>query len=181
MNIELGIGGSKSVYKKENDLTLNNSDVDVEHENYFLDNETTKNIDLSQLQNSDNFVKIEAKEDRALGFLWKKGTYTFTTSSGVKITVENIDEDTQVLEDKQTGEIVIVGANNAVVHGKSEKSKISIYNSTINELNADSNYDISVKNNSYQSLNINVDDISEVKSDALISIDENLWYCCQYF
>ncbi len=173
MNIELGIGGSKSVYKKENDLTLNNSDVDVEHENYFLDNETTKNIDLSQLQNSDNFVKIEAKEDRALGFLWKKGTYTFTTSSGVKITVENIDEDTQVLEDKQTGEIVIVGANNAVVHGKSEKSKISIYNSTINELNADSNDDISVKNNSYQSLNINVDDISEVKSDALISIDEN--------
>ena len=70
MNIEVGIDGSKSVYKKELDSALDNTRVDVEQENYFSDNKATKNIDLAQFENSDEFVEIEPKEDRTLGFFF---------------------------------------------------------------------------------------------------------------
>lgn len=116
---------TKQKRKSENEDDL----LDVEFDGEIEINGKSVNIDIS------DYNVINPKQDKALGFLWKKGTYTYTSSSGVKITVEEISEDTKILEDPKTGEILVIGAKGAKINGSNENSKITVYNSKIDEIN----------------------------------------------
>ncbi len=82
-----------------------------------------KNEDWSQIEPSaDKFLFIET------------GSYTYTTSNGQKIKFTNVDEDTVVLENKETGEIVVVGANDTNIEGDSSDIKITILDSDVKNI-----------------------------------------------
>ncbi len=148
MNIEVGIDGSKSVYKKELDTTLDNTEVDIEQENYFLDDTILINAHLSELQNSDELTKVEPKQNSKFLFFGNNG-YTFKTSSGVEITIENPDDldNIHVFENPETGEVFIVEANGAKIKSSNENVSISIYDSNIQSLETGSGNDSIILDN----------------------------------
>ena len=67
---------------------------------------------------------IQPRQELALGFLWPTGEYSYTTSDGSKITVNNTD-DVHVRQNKITGEIVIINADDAKVDSSSDDVQIS--------------------------------------------------------
>lgn len=146
---------TKQKRKSENEDDL----LDVEFDGEIEINGKSVNIDIS------DYNVINPKQDKALGFLWKKGTYTYTSSSGVKITVEEISEDTKILEDPKTGEILVIGAKGAKINGSNGNSKITVYNSKIDEINTKKGDD------ELKIYNSEVDEISTGKGSDSITIE----------
>lgn len=103
-----------------------NDDVDETNANKLLDN----GLEDGNLE-YDRWENIEAEKDSFL-FI-DTGKYTFTTSDGSKIILDDI-EGVQVRQNKLTGEIVVIGAKNAIIKGSNEKVKINIYNSSIEKI-----------------------------------------------
>jgi len=62
------------------------------------------------------------------------GGYFYITSKGQKIEFTNVDEDTIVLENKRTGEIVIIGANDTDITSDNSDTKLTILDSEINKI-----------------------------------------------
>lgn len=94
--------------------------------------EEVEESDLSE-NVPEGWESINSERNRALGFLWKTGSYTFETSTGVKISTKDIN-DIEIYENKETGEVVVINANGATITSGSEDAKISVYNSVIDKI-----------------------------------------------
>ena len=97
----------------------------------------TESFDSSKYS-SDEWTSVEAKANKNI--LGNVKDYTFKTSSGTKIDLEDI-EGVKILENKQTGEIVVVGANGATINAGNKDAKITIYDSDIKKLDTDKGND----------------------------------------
>ena len=83
---------------------------------------------------SEEWEDIKPLANKFLGFLWNNNTFTYETENGSKITVSNTDN-VVVKRNKETGELVVVGANKADIDVK-ENDSITIVESTVNKINA---------------------------------------------
>jgi len=46
------------------------------------------------------YNELEASKEKALGFLWQTGNYTYTSSKGISVTLEDT-KDVRILEKKK--------------------------------------------------------------------------------
>ena len=100
----------------------------------------------------DKWQSIEAQTDKALGFLWETGTYTYRTSSGIDITVSDTT-DIEIYENKETGEVIVVGAKGAKINSSSEDAKLTIYDSEIDSIDTGKGNDnVKIYNSTVESL-----------------------------
>ena len=81
---------------------------------------------------NDDWSPVEPAKNKVL-FI-ETGSYTYTTNNGAKIKLDNIDENTFVLENKETGEIVIIGANDTDIEGDNSNVKLTILDSNVNKI-----------------------------------------------
>ena len=170
-------------------------------ESCFSNNGLSSNkIDLSQFENSSEWTPVQAKKNSKFLFFGNNG-YTFRTSCGVEILIENPDDlgEAQIFENKETGEVFVINARGAKIKSDEDNTSISIYNSqidsietkkgddtinvydsTIDELNTGKGSDeVSIYNSLIESLEtgagsdiINIDDSS---IDNLKSQKDFLW------
>ena len=68
---------------------------------------------------------VVSKSEKALCCLCKTETYKYTTSSGVVITLKNTD-DVQVFENKETDEVIVIGAKNARIKSSGQEAYVTI-------------------------------------------------------
>jgi len=120
--------------------------------------------------NNENWAPVEPAKDKILFF--ETGSYTYTTSNGQKIKFTNVNEDTVVLENKETGEIVIIGANDTDIESDNSNAKITILDSNVHTIKTGKGNDnITVENSIVDIIDggkgndiINVKDSSTVKN-----------------
>ena len=115
----------------------------------------------------EKWQSVEAQTDRALGFLWETGTYTYKTSNGVDITVSDTT-DIKIYENKETGEVIVVGAKGAEINSSSKDANITIYDSEI------ANIDTGKGNDNIKIYNSSVENLSTDKGTDSITIDNSL-------
>lgn len=128
---------------------------------------------------------VEAEENKALGFLWGTGTYTYKTSNGVEITLENT-ENAQILENSETGEIIVIGADGAKIKGGSKDAALTIYNSDIEEIETGKGNDnIKIYNSTVTNINTGkgtdsitiedsvVDDLNTGSGNDFVSVSDS--------
>lgn len=116
---------------------------------------------------SEDWVDIKSKSDKALGFLWGTGTKTYTTQNGVSITIPK-DEEAEIYENTQTGEVIVIGAKDATITSGSKSAKITIYDSEINNIETGKgNDDIKIYNSEIKELNTGkgIDSVTVYDSD----------------
>ena len=113
------------INRKENQIetkTLSNNKEDKEvscvNENIFFD---------ETMVDSSEWEAIDIKEDSSI----------FSLDNGIKIENDNEEnlKNIQIYENTQTGEVIIVGANDVSITSKADDVKLSIYDSDINEIN----------------------------------------------
>ncbi len=88
-----------------------------------------------------SWSKIQPEEN---SFLTGESIFNYMSSNGVMVTTKS-NENTQVLENNETGEIIIIGADEAKVYSIAADTPISIYDSnidTIQSLGSDDNFRI---------------------------------------
>ncbi len=120
----------------------------------------------SEYLQEEGWQAITPERDKALGFLWALDTYTFTTSDGTTITLENLDG-VEVYQNAETGEIVVIGAKNAVINGSNENLKINIYDSSISELNLGKGNDrVNIENST-------IEEVSGSKGNDTICVENS--------
>ena len=90
--------------------------------------------------NSPEWSDVTSEANKFL--FWETGTYTFKASDGSTIKVSNTDN-VQVKENKETGEIVVIGANKADITAKKD-SNITVVESTVNSISAKSGSTVNV-------------------------------------
>ncbi len=100
-------------------------------EEYNSNSKTGDSFNIDDLDMSE-WSEIESKENKTL-FGKSRGTYTYTASNGTKVTVENSDG-AQILENKETGEILVIGAEGAEIKGSSKDNTITVYDSEIDSI-----------------------------------------------
>jgi len=113
--------------------TVEVTQTDVAQESCFSNNGLSSNkVDLSQFENSSEWTPIQAQQNSKFLFFGNNG-YTFKTSSGVEITIENPDDlgEAQIFENKETGEVIGINSNGAKIKSGGDNTSISIYNSQI--------------------------------------------------
>lgn len=88
--------------------------------------------------NSSEWENLEPEENSFLFF--KTGGYTYTTPDGTTIELDDI-ENVIVKVNKETGEIIVVGAENATIKGSNSGVKINIYDSSISNLSSGNGLD----------------------------------------
>ncbi len=115
-----------------NSISKVTASIVEENQNIFEENKTS--YDALNTEFDDNWEDVQYSQNKALGFLWNKGTYTYTTSNGSTITVKNTDSIT-VKQNKQTGEIVIIGGNIEDVN-LSGKNNLTLIEATAKNINA---------------------------------------------
>ena len=121
-------------------------------------------FDESELD--EKWQPIEAETDKALGFLWETGTYTYKTSNGVDITVSDTT-DIEIYENKETGEVIVVGAKGAKINSSSEDAKLTIYDSEIESI------DTGKGNDNVKIYNSSVGNLSTGKGTDSITIENS--------
>lgn len=114
----------------------------------------------------DKWQSVEAQTDKALGFLWETGTYTYKTSNGVDITVSDTT-DIKIYENKETGEVIVVGAKGAKISSSSKDANITIYDSEIE------NIDTGKGNDNVKIYNSSVGNLSTGKGTDSITIENS--------
>lgn len=114
----------------------------------------------------DKWQSIEAETDKALGFLWETGTYTYKTSNGIDITVSDAT-DIKIYENKETGEVIVVGAKGAKINSSSEDAKLTIYDSEIESI------DTGKGNDKVKIYNSSVGNLSTGKGTDSITIEDS--------
>lgn len=122
-----------------------------------------------EFQQSDGWSEVQAQKNSKFLFFGNDG-YTFKTSSGVEITIENPDDlgDIQIFENKETGEVSVVNGNNVKITSSNENANISVYNSKIQSLNTKKGDDtIKIYDSTIEKLNAGKgnDDVSIYNSD----------------
>ncbi len=104
------------------------------------------------INSDDSWKEIQAKEDKTFG-LWSSGKYSYTSVSGVTVTLEDT-QDVHILENKETGEVVVIGAKGAQIKGGDNGSSITIYDSEIDSIKTGKNDDdIKIYNSKIDKLN----------------------------
>lgn len=140
INGEYGIKGKK--YPDDVKIPVKNTEDD------FCVFETDENTQISQSDlsfdktcfQSEEWTPLNSKNNKAMGFLWETGTKTYTSHSGVSITVNN-DTEAEIYENKETGEVVVIGAKGAVIGSGSKSAKITVYDSEIERIETSKGYD----------------------------------------
>ena len=132
-----------SLFSNSNEAATNSS-TQMNDEEYFWweekleeKKEKIESFDSSKYS-SDEWTSVEAKANKNI--FGNVKDYTFKTSSGTKIDLEDI-EGVKILENKETGEIVVVGANGATINAGNKDAKITIYDSDIKKLDTDKGND----------------------------------------
>ena len=103
-----------------------------DNQNIFEENKTSYNQYNQTFD--ENWEDVEFTQDKALGFLWNVDSYTYTTSNGSTITVKKTDGIT-VKQNKQTGEIVIIGGNVEDIN-LSDKNNLTLIEANAKNINA---------------------------------------------
>ena len=125
-----------SVFSNDNSSPNSTSQLDDEEFLWWekrLEEKREEELDNSSDNIPDGWESITSEKSKALGFLWETGSYTFETSSGVKISTKDIDN-IEIYENKETGEVVVINANGATITSNSKDAKISVYNSVIDKI-----------------------------------------------
>ena len=111
-----------------------------ENSGFELNLESKKSASESYLEDLDlddtsKWDSVEAQKNKKFLFFGNAG-YTFKTSSGIEITIENPEDlgDIKIYENKETGEVVVMNANVAKIKSNGDDSVISVYNSQIDSI-----------------------------------------------
>lgn len=141
---------SKMAANDGNEESLSVDDLISEDKSGTVSKEKT--FDASELDMS-QWSEVKAGQDKALGFLWNTGSYTYKTSNGIEIKVQDI-ENVQIYENKETGEVIVAGADGAEIKGSKKDALLTIYDSDINTINtAKGNDNIKIFNSTVQEIN----------------------------
>ncbi len=94
---------------------------------------SSKNVD--QYSSESDWSDITWTENNKRG----KKTYTFKTADGTTITVDNLvnpdtNQEIKVKQNPKTGEIIVIGANQASIKGSNNGVKINIIDSSISDI-----------------------------------------------
>lgn len=120
--------------KTSNNISQVTLNAFQENQNIFEQNQTSYNQYNQTFD--DNWEDVKFEKDKFLGFLWYTGNCTYTTSNGSTITVKNTDGIT-VKQNKQTGEIVIIGGNTEDIN-LAEGNNLTLIEATAKNINASS-------------------------------------------
>ncbi len=115
----------------------------------------------------DKWSAIEPTKNKVL--FVETGNYTYTTSKGANLKFNNVDEDTFVLENKETGEVVIIGANNTNIESDNSNIKITVLDSNVNKIKTGKGNDnISIENSIVKSIDTGSgNDIINIKNSTV--------------
>ncbi len=124
-----------AVVNNKNNQTTDKNNYEnelVEYKNAVSEQSETASPKIPDKYANDNWSAVEPSKNKVL-FI-ETGSYTYIMSNGAKIKFDNIDENTLVLENKETGEIVIIGANDTNIEGDNSDIKVTILDSDVNKI-----------------------------------------------
>ncbi len=147
---------------------LSNNNIEMSDEellSVFSDSMNSETSGVGEL--ASEWIIVEAEENKTLGFLWKTGTYTYNTSSEVEITLEDT-ENVQILENSETGEVIVIGADGAKIKSGSKDATLKIYDSNIEKIETGKG------NDNIRIYNSNLTNINTGKGTDSITIEDSV-------
>lgn len=165
MSVEIKVGQVNSASYAEEVKKL--SPQEQEDVSLFANSENSLNKTVEEVL---SYVDIEPTKNSILGI--PTGGYTFTTPDGTTIEVADPTNVT-VKVDEDTGEVFIFGAEDAIIKGNGEGSRINIYDSSVKELDMKGGNDtIYVEDSAVDKISGgNGNDKIEVTNSTILKID----------